>query len=133
MFPRVRASATSLQHLAQGREIVLHDILKPVRVKHVVDVGEHASDVIVPILHALVEAKVFWRQVVESGFALQVSCLPVLGMFDALLRSADAGVLQYAGQRGEVAAEPWAVREVEQLERGEAGQRGEVAAELPAP
>jgi hypothetical protein len=32
---------------------------------------------------------------VEVGFELQVSCLPVLGMFDALLRSAGAGVLEH--------------------------------------
>jgi hypothetical protein len=95
IFPRVRASATPREHLAQGREIVLHDILKPVGVEHVVDVGEHVSDVVVPVLHASVEAKVFVRQVVEVGFELQVSCLPVLGMFDALLRSADAGVLEH--------------------------------------
>ena len=38
-----------MKHLAQGREIVLRDRLKPVRVKHVVDVDEHVSDVIIPV------------------------------------------------------------------------------------
>jgi len=50
-------SSFLLTDLAQGREIVFHDILKSVWVEHVVDVGEHPSDVAVPVLHALVELK----------------------------------------------------------------------------
>src|SRR6266404_3817347 len=50
MFPRLRSSATLREHLAQGGEIVLHDVLKPVRSEHVVHIGEHVSDMVVPVL-----------------------------------------------------------------------------------
>jgi hypothetical protein len=55
-----------------------------VRVEHVIHVGEHVSDMVVPVLHGFVAGKVFHRQVVEVGFQIQVLCLLILGVFDPL-------------------------------------------------
>lgn len=84
--------ASPLKHLAQGSEIVLHHLIEPVWVQHVVYVGKDVSDVVVPVLHVLVESEVFDREVVEIGFELQVSGFPILRLFDTLLRRADSGV-----------------------------------------
>ena len=43
----------------QRFKVALHvEVLKPVRVEHVVYVGEHVSDMVVPVLHGLVEREV---------------------------------------------------------------------------
>ena len=63
------------------------------RVEHVVDVGEHIADFVVPSLHRLVEPEVLERFERREPF-----------------------------QWGQVAAELATLEEAERLERGEAGQ-----------
>jgi hypothetical protein len=41
------------KHLTQARKIVLHNLVKPMRVERVVHIGEHIADPVVPFLHRL--------------------------------------------------------------------------------
>jgi len=44
-------------NLRQGREIILHNLVESMRVERVVYVGEDITDMVVPVLHGLVERK----------------------------------------------------------------------------
>ena len=60
------------KHLAQGREIILHNGLKPVRVEHVIDVGQYVGDVVGPVPHGRVERVAWWS---PRLMRLQGQCL----------------------------------------------------------
>jgi hypothetical protein len=68
----VTPSATPRKHLAQGREIVLHDILKPVRVEHVIHVPKHVADLGIPLLHRLEISEILSPQEQAAVFVANV-------------------------------------------------------------
>ena len=43
------------EHLAQTGEVVLHNIVEPVRDQNVIHIGEHIADFVVPSPHRPVE------------------------------------------------------------------------------
>jgi hypothetical protein len=62
-----RGSSTSAprEHLAQGSEIVLHNIVEPMREQNNVDVGKYVCNPVVPFLHGSIEPEIRLAQILK--------------------------------------------------------------------